>query len=265
MRLKLKLEPKLRNTEIPLSYNYFLSSAIYYWIEQSSPTYSKFLHEHGFSVDGNTRQFKHFCFSNLNIPRRNITNSRLVVLSAQIEWYIGMPVEETLKHLVIGIFEKQEFYIEREENIFTIAQVEALPEPEFVKTMKFQMLSPLTISIPEERNGKILPHYLRPDDERLSEAIKKNILNKYHSLNGNLPENTNFDCSLDEKFIHDRGGPERISKLITIKEGHKEETRVRGFMCPITIEGNPKLIKLAYESGLGEKGSLGFGMIEVIK
>ncbi|MBI4810670.1 MAG: CRISPR-associated endoribonuclease Cas6, partial [Ignavibacteriales bacterium] len=56
-----------------------------------------------------------------------------------------------------------------------------------------------------------------------------------------------------------------ISKLITIKEGHKEETRVRGFMCPITIEGNPELIKLAYECGLGEKGSLGFGMIEILE
>jgi CRISPR-associated protein, Cas6 family len=36
-------------------------------------------------------------------------------------------------------------------------------------------------------------------------------------------------------------------------------------MCPLTIEGNPDLIKLAYESGLGEKNSLGFGMIEVVK
>lgn len=33
-------------------------------------------------------------------------------------------------------------------------------------------------------------------------------------------------------------------------------------MCPITIEGNPELIKLAYESGLGEKNSMGFGMLE---
>jgi CRISPR-associated endoribonuclease Cas6 len=35
-------------------------------------------------------------------------------------------------------------------------------------------------------------------------------------------------------------------------------------MCPITIEGNPELIRLAYESGLGEKNSMGFGMLEVV-
>jgi CRISPR-associated endoribonuclease Cas6 len=32
----------------------------------------------------------------------------------------------------------------------------------------------------------------------------------------------------------------------------------------LTIEGNPELIKLAYDSGLGEKGSMGFGMLEAL-
>lgn len=265
MRLKLTVKPKHRNTQIPLSYSYFLSSAIYRWIEQSSPAYSKFLHENGFSIEGTTRRFKHFCFSRLNIPHRKVSGYKFKILSPQIYWYIGIPVEETLQHLIVGIFEKQEFYIEREENIFTVEQVEALPEPEWRKTMKFRMISPLTISIPEERKGKLVPHYLRPFDPRLNEALKKNIINKYLSLYDKLPDDVDFDCVLDEKFISDRGGPEKISKLITIKEGHSEETKVRGFMCPITIEGNPELIKLAYESGLGEKGSLGFGMLEVIK
>jgi CRISPR-associated endoribonuclease Cas6 len=56
-----------------------------------------------------------------------------------------------------------------------------------------------------------------------------------------------------------------ISKLITIKQGREDETKVRGFMCPLKIEGNPALIALAYESGLGEKNSLGFGMLELQK
>ncbi|MER3523977.1 MAG: hypothetical protein C4326_07890 [Ignavibacteria bacterium] len=54
-----------------------------------------------------------------------------------------------------------------------------------------------------------------------------------------------------------------VSKLITIQQGHDDETKVRGFMCPLMIKGNPELIRLAYESGLGEKGSLGFGFIEL--
>jgi len=74
-----------------------------------------------------------------------------------------------------------------------------------------------------------------------------------------------FSCRLDQNFIADRGGPDKITKLITIREGREGETKVRGFMCPVTIEGDERLIRLAYESGLGEKNSMGFGMIEVIQ
>jgi len=50
---------------------------------------------------------------------------------------------------------------------------------------------------------------------------------------------------------------------ITVKEGRTDASEVIGFMCPLAIEGNPALIALAYESGLGEKNSLGFGMMDI--
>jgi CRISPR-associated endoribonuclease Cas6 len=262
MRLHLQIRSYKAGCSIPLNYQYYLASAIYRWIEQSSPTYSTFLHEHGYSREGTARRFKHFCFSQLDVTKRKIENFRLVILSPTLSWYISVPVEETLNHIVVGIFEKQEFYIDDKENRFLIEQVETLPEPQWERTMKFRMLSPTTISIPEERNGKLLPHYLRPDDPRLSEALRQNILHKYQSLNNNDILDDEFICQVDTKFIVQRGGYDKISKLITIKEGLESETKVRGFICPIMIEGNPELIKLAYESGLGEKGSLGFGMIE---
>ena len=174
-----------------------------------------------------------------------------------------MPIEESLQHLVVGMFEKQQFYIERTEQQFLVDQVEILPEPNWKRTMNFKMLSPLTISVAKENNGKLMPQYLRTNDPSLGDAIQKNMLNKFRSLYGKEPDEEDFHCMLDEHFINDRGGHEKISKLITIKQGQPGETKVRGFMCPITITGNPNLIKLAHESGLGEKGSLGFGMIEV--
>ncbi len=181
-----------------------------------------------------------------------------------------MPVDESLQHFVVGIFERREFYIEREENRFLVEQVETLPEPDWKETMTFRMLSPTTVSIPEDRNGKLWPRYLLPDDPRLSDTLCRNIINKYHSLcRSNFSSTSSVDmnvdlqlqCTLDQQFITDRGGPSRITKLITVKAGHAEETKVRGFICPLTIEGNVELIKLAYESGLGEKNSLGFGML----
>jgi len=270
MRLSLTLRP-LNLTQagcsVPLNYHYYLSSVVYNWIEQSSPGYSSFLHKSGFSPDGLVRRFKHFCFSQLMVADREVDRERrrLRILSPVIRWYISMPIDETLQHIVIGIFEKQEFYIDREYNRFIVEQVETLPEPQWERKMKFRMLSPVSVSVPEEREGRLMAHYLRADDPRVSEALRKNIINKYRSIYRDDLHDTEFNSELDMEYIARRGGPERISKLITIKEGKSDETKIRGFLCPLTIEGNPDLIKLAYESGLGEKNSLGFGMIEVVK
>lgn len=175
-----------------------------------------------------------------------------------------MPIEESLQHLVTGLFEKREFFIEREENRFIVEQVETLPEPQWSRRMKFRMLSPTTVSVPDMRNEKFGGHYLFHDDPRLSECLQKNIVNKYESLYGRKADDSSFLCTLDERFIADmqRKG-KKVSRLITVKDGRTDQTKVRGFMCPLTIEGNPELIKLAHKSGLGEKGSLGFGMVEL--
>ncbi len=265
MRLRLTLRKQRVDCCVGLNYAYYLSGAIYGWIEKSSPVYASFLHDHGYQLENTVRKFKHFCFSQLQVQDRQIDKSRgtMKIISPAVDWYISMPIEEALQHLIIGIFEKEELYIDREYNRFTVEQVEALPEPVWERGMKFRMLSPTTVSLPDTKDGRLGDHYLFHDDPRLSECLRKNILNKYKSLHGMPPADDSFDCTLDEKFIWDaKGRGRKISRLITIKEGKEDETKVRGFMCPVTIEGNPELIKLAYESGLGEKNSLGFGMIE---
>lgn len=177
-----------------------------------------------------------------------------------------MPVDTSLEHLIIGMFERRQFYIEREENRFIVEHIKTMPLPQWHRRMKFSLLSPLTVSTMKEYHGRLQTHYLFPDDPRLSELLRSNIINKYVSLYDHEPEDTSFNCRLDEEYIRRKKATgKRITTLITIKEGHSEETRVRGFMCPLTLEGNPELIALAYESGLGEKNSMGFGMMEVVR
>jgi len=55
----------------------------------------------------------------------------------------------------------------------------------------------------------------------------------------------------------------RVSKLLHIKEGAAEETKIKAFAMPFAIRGNPELTKVAWECGLGDKNSLGLGMIDV--
>jgi len=263
MRLRLTIRPSHAQTSIPLSYEYYLSAAIYQWIELSSPEFSDFLHNKGYSTETLKRSFKHFCFSQLFIEHACVVGEEIHINGGNILWYIGMPIEESLQHLVAGLFEWRECFIGREENKFSIEQVETLPDPIWTQRMKFRTLSPVTVSVPEERNGKLTPRYLKADDPQLSESLRLNVLHRYESLYGELPSDTEFCCTTDAEYIARRGGADRVSKLVTIKKGLPEETKVRGFRCPVTLEGSVELIKLSYDSGLGEKGSMGFGMLEV--
>jgi CRISPR-associated endoribonuclease Cas6 len=278
MRLRLTIRPIQSRTTIPLSYEYYLSAAIYQWIELSSPAFSDFLHNKGYSTETLKRSFKHFCFSQLFIEHSRVVGEEIHINGGNILWYIGMPIEESLQHLVVGLFERREFFIGREENRFSVEQVETLPEPEWKRVMKFRTISPVAVSVAGIAEGnlqsgsrsaegylrpKLSARYLKADDPQLSESLRLNVLHRYESLYGKLPTDTELRCTTDGEYIARRGGADRVSKLVTIKKGLPEETKVRGFRCPVTLEGNSELIKLAYESGLGEKGSMGFGMLEV--
>lgn len=269
MRFRLTLKALHTPCNISIDYSYYLSNAIYRWIEFSSPSYSEFLHDKGFALEGTTKRFKHFCFSQLFPQTKNkpstVHNGRITIHSPFIDWYIAMPVEESLRHLIIGMFEKREFHIGNAINRFIIDSISPVSDPHWQRQMKFKLLSPITVSTMREHNGKMQPYYLLPDDERLSRLLRSNILNKYISLNGKEPDDTEFACTLDKKYIERKqAAGKKITTLTTIKKGQPEETKVRGFMCPLTIVGNPELIKLAYEGGLGEKNSLGFGMLEAL-
>ncbi len=264
MRLHITLQSTKQQMLIPMNYAYYISAAIYSFIEHSSPQYSEFLHERGYSIQGTSKHFKHFCFSQLNIPNRRVEGNALRIFSDTIDWYVSMPVDDSLHHFVVGLFERKDFFIGSEENRLAVLHVELLPEPSWERTMKFRMLSPTTVSVVKDFGGRMQPEYLLPDDARVARCFQLNILHKYQSLYNKLPGDDEFHCRFDEGFIEQRGGVRKITKLVTIKEGRSDETKVRGFMCPVTITGNPELIKLAYDSGFGEKGSLGFGMLEKI-
>jgi len=261
MRIKLTLQPFDKESSIPLNYQYYLSSAIYRIIEQSSTEYATQLHNAANLNFG--KSFKHFCFSQLYPQHSFVKDGAIHLNGDRIIWYVGMSIDDTLKHFIVGLFEKREFFIGNDRNRFMVQFVELLPEPKYTQRMNFRMLSPVTASIPVKNFGKLQARYLFADDPQLSDILRSNILERYKALYHRLPENQSFFVKPDAEYIDKRGGAQKVSKLITIKEGTEAETRVRGFLCPLTIEGNPELIKLAYDSGLGEKGSMGFGMLEV--
>jgi CRISPR-associated endoribonuclease Cas6 len=115
-----------------------------------------------------------------------------------------------------------------------------------------------------EHKGKLQPYYYRANDPELSEAVRQNLLSKYEIIDGSPAPDDYLQFTIDADYLSRRGGVEKVSKLVTIKEGTREETRIKGFECPFTLRGNPELMAMAWECGVGDHNSMGCGMVEEV-
>lgn len=264
MRLKLTLQPVQRETAVPINYQYPLSAAIYKILGRAAPEYAQWLHDHGYSGSAEKRM-KLFSFSRLNIPGvRRV--GKILIAGENRPWslFVGSPMEEDfVQNFVLGLFEDQTLEIGGPGAVgrFQIAAVEAMPEPNFKAAMKGKTLSPIVVSTMREIEGKLKPYYYRPTDPELGPAIRSNLIRKYDIVYGRPCARPELSIAFDMDYYERKRG--KVTRLWHIKEGAAEETRIKSFEMPFQIQGNPELIRIAWECGLGDKNSLGFGMVEL--
>lgn len=256
-KLTLELEPQVSGREIPINYQYELASVIYKIIANGDEQYSQMLHEDGFT--STTKHFKLFTFSNLIAPYRGIEHKkgtdRLVVKADTIEWYLGFVPEESTQRFVQGVFTDQRFRLA--DNVsgawFRIAEVQLMPSVDWTPDTEFETISPISAS--KHVEGKLHSTYIGPGDEMYETALLTGLTERYKAIYGK-----EFD---GERYCKLTVTNEPKSSLVTIKSGTKDETRVRGFRYRFRIDLPQELMEIAYECGLGERGSMGFGMIKV--
>lgn len=268
MRIKLTLKPLNKVCSIPINYQYPISSAIYKVLSHASNDYAQWLHNHGY-LSLNKKPMKLFVFSKLLIPNRKIENNKITIFDfCDCTLFVSSPLsKDFIQHFVVGLFQQQEIEIGSQYTVgrFVIHQVETLADPLISSENKFTCLSPIVVSSKHLHKGKEKIYYIRPDDPQLNEAIRNNLVQKFQTIYQKLPEKSQLIFTLDKNYIQRKGGYQNISKLITIKEGNKnEQTQIKSFLAPFTLEGSIELIQIAYDCGIGEKNSLGFGMIELV-
>ena len=253
-----------KNIFVPYNYHYKLHSAIYHIIEKSSSEFSSFLHDTGFIDPESNKPMKLFTFSKIFFENARRTQNGFENVK-NISFFFSTLVEKSLEHLVLGLFSDQILRLNffGENYKFNITNVESMPEPTIKSEMKFICLSPIACSISKEINHRMTKHfldYMNPDErERFVENIKNNLLRKYRIINKkDFAGNSEFDLSFDPQYIIKRNG--RISKLISFKNGIK----IKGMEAPFTINADPELIEIGFETGFGEKNSAGFGFVELI-
>jgi CRISPR-associated endoribonuclease Cas6 len=122
--------------------------------------------------------------------------------------------------------------------------------------MHLRCLSPIVISVAQERDGRLLARYLRADDPRLSEALRQNLLKKFWVVYGRAPHDSELSVEFDKEYVRRKG--EEVYRLVDYKG-----TKIKGIMAPFVVRGSAELIEIGYEAGFGEKNSMGFGMVEV--
>lgn len=252
MRFRIHLH--LRNPKfktIPINYQYELSSFIYKTIANGDQNYANWLHQNGFNIEG--KQFRLFVFSNFNIPNFAINkiDSRIIIQSDTISFDISFLPERSTEEFVKGIFSNQDFSIGDMKSLaeFSVSSIELLPQPDFTKPLVGKSISPICITNRIEI-GKL--DYVAPDDNVASDLLKNNLLNKYLAFYG---KEFNGDLFFVWKATNAK------SKLISIKTGTPQQTKIRGFNCNFSLFTIPELMKIAYHAGIGEKNSMGFGMI----
>ena len=237
---------------LPINYNYFLTGTIYGFLGESDPEYAHFLHQDGYEVED--RRFKLFTFSQL-MAKRKIQDDQIHFRSP-LTWCVSSSQQLFLENFAAALMQAGILQIERHR--LRVQNVEVLPPPRFGPQMTFLCLSPITMSTKRERDDRLSTHYCLPDDPQFSELVRQNLIRKYEAVYQHPPREKSFAMTFDQAYIDKKKG--RVTRLVDFKG-----TKIRGVLAPFHVIGAPELIHIGYECGFGDKNSMGFGMVEVLR
>lgn len=256
MRFKITLSNKQQEAVIPINNQYPMSSAIYRVIRKGDAEYASFLHETGYG-----KGFKFFTFSQINVPFRR-EGDRLHLLSRELSFDVAFHLPVAMESFVKGLFQSERIDIADKISraSFTVKSVESLPDPlqqykeNEIVNVQLKPLSPVVAGLQNERG---FYDFLSPDDVRFAESLIYNWRSKIATC---YDEQTASAALLMMEII-----PMKTpfkSRLITIKTGTKEETKIRGWMnFGLKVTGERRFVELLLNAGTGVYNSMGCGCV----
>ena len=242
MRLEIILKGK-NNFKVPFNYNHILSAIIYNKIADLN--FANELHS--------SKSFKFFTFSQLYIPKRRIVKDGIIAKDGVISFYISSPNDFLIKSLVDGFLEDLEISFQNQK--LTIQKIEALKTPEFSSKSEFKTLAPIIVRTKKEIDGELKIWDLAPSD-KFFKSLENNLIKKYIKFNNLTKTDKKINIYSDMNFVK--------RKRISINKGNAT-THHRAYMMDLILEGDLNLIEFAYDVGIGEKNSMGFGMIKLLE
>lgn len=266
MRLHIHLQPLSRTSEIPVD-NYPLASTVYRLLYSVAPDYAVFLHEEGFPAEvefprepapGESRKkFKFFVFSRLAQRGKKLAGDCIRLNDSLVTWQISSPMDEMMGVLAESLVANGEITIgdQKSQATFAVAGIDIAEAPRMSSRLRGETISPIFVAVDEtDPDGKRIKHHVRAEaeEERFAERIAANLREKYRALTGVPLEEAEGDLAF-------RFTERPRSQLVQYKG-----TDHKCYMGRFALAGDPQLIRLAWEAGLGEGNSKGFGMIEAL-
>lgn len=262
MRFKIILTKSSGNNFLPVAYQYYISAWIYNSITKANSEFAQFLHEKGYGKDN--KKFKFFNFGPLQLSPYYLHKERGVfeLLGNEVTLEVSFFLSEIAEPFIKGIFLDNNVFIgDRINGVqLEVSEIQLLFNPIYSETMTYRVVSPCCVTRPPG-DSEQYAQYLNPQDKDYKLRLIENLNVKYAAarnvptIAGGLTEDL---PAIDIEIL--TKSPR--SKLITIKPFTQKETKIRGWLYDCEVTAPIEVQEFIYTVGLGEKGSLGFGMVK---
>ncbi|HBT39929.1 MAG: CRISPR-associated protein, Cas6 family [Thermotoga sp. 50_1627] len=231
--------------ELPVEYNHILHAFVLNLIEDDELRY--FIHEEGYRYQ--KRKYKMYCFSRL-LGNFQLNQDRKTIKFHESVTLIVSSFDDNLIELLVDKLSRFET-LHLGENKIRPSKITLfdLPPTNFIQV---STKSPVTVYSTIEERGKKITLYHNPESEDFIRILKENLKRKYLAIFGDESE-SNFDIEIQHVG-------EQPRKVVVVYKG----TRISGWLTSFDLKGPYQILKLAYDTGIGSKNSIGFGCIELI-
>lgn len=263
MQFTLHLLATETSARIPFNYQYLLTGWLYRVLADADQAYTQFLHEHGYRAGRKT--FRLFTFSDLRMHGYEVRPREgcFLLTSPVIDWTLSFYVDQAAEAFIMGLFQDQHLTLVNRHfrTELTVERVETLPLPPLANVLTLRTLSPIVVA---EKDDTGMDQYLHPYNDAFGPLLLGNLIDKYRSTRTDtesavyVPDLKNFSYEPLTK-------PDRLRpRLVTIKEGSPQATKVRGWYgLDFRLTGPAEVLEVGFLAGLGRYNAEGFGCVEV--
>lgn len=246
VRLEITLDSR-EELVLPIHHNHLLQAAVYNLFEEEA--LANYVHTEGFAWG--KRKFRFFCFSRLIGNCRVDHAKKLLAFDLPVKLVITSPVDFMVRDLSKGLVRKGKMILG--DSVLHVVSLQARDQKVHKGEIVVRMLSPLSVYSTFDRNGKKFTYYYSPFEERFGHLVEENLNKKFRVLYAeqDIPE---LGCRTH--IVQVKSSDFKIIKYQGII--------VKGWMGTFRLSGDPRLLTLALDAGLGAKNSQGFGCCEEV-